>query len=321
MKAILLALTLFASLSASAQRGIQPVTAKFANLSRIFKITLEGKQYEVGVKQVTNYSLYYGTLPMTADEIYAYIWNSEYNTNQLELQVIVEKNLYRFKLAQGQRPGLLKGTKRPLVKGSAILSELTSTTLWYNFDHNSTEGQTEAEATLDTPLYSRNNLSQVITTTGALRFSPCDGCEHSDQMWINNVNIVNMDFGAWYTADCEGQVERLFDRLLEDHLQVPFTYKGRVHHDSSDYIEEFNDQLVADKDGGQFFVGTTTKLPFRIFMDSLIHRSAFLLGVEVASIERDVFNHGKFESYKDGILTFTFRTVTIRTNLLTGQTL
>lgn len=156
-----------------------------------------------------------------------------------------------------------------------------------------------------------DRIKSDIRTNGIMTFSPCDGCEHSDQLWIGSVNAINIDLGDYYEEDCSGTFHIFFETLLN--LEVPMTFMGQVSSVTQDLWE--GDFWTATNDG-RIYLGDSTNLLLVSFMDSLESRFSKFSGAIVvrSDLERGL---GIFKNEAMS-LTFVYKDNALQVDLKTG---
>lgn len=317
MKSILFSMMVLFSLSTWANIGVSHINKKFQDLNRIQHVTLDGVDYEFGF--VTEVDAAYFQVPY--DQFQMSIQIPHKKTNFL-INIVINDTLISFEVPNGSVKGKFEATKTS-IKVTEYYDSPSGISLFSST--KSTGPATKITIELKKPLFGTESISDIVTRTGSLDFNPCDGCEHGDQMLVNGINVVDLDFGAYYTADCSGTVHRLLGQLLEfdpnnenednNGLAVPFTFKGLINLDSGDLIEDLDTMWVADKKAGELFIGNTVNIPMPRFLDSMVYKVAQQLNVEAHTIWDDVMEKGNFTSYKNNVLTFTYKNVVVKTNL------
>lgn len=307
---------------AQAQDSIIPQDMR--NYSRVQKIIFDGKEIDAGFMHHT-YRAAHFVVPYDWDSFVRITYKWEEKSYLVEL--LDRDRIVTFSVQDGNASGEFKATVQAVKINQYEQTELGGGTYW--FSHTLIGDASETTVTLVQPLMSSRSISEEITVTGKMNFNPCDGCEHGDQFMIGSVNTVKLDFGDYYIGDCEGTVHPILAQLLEElwddetstnvALGVPFTFKGLVNLNGSDMIEDTDSHWIADNRQGQVYIGNTTKLPLRKFLDSIIFRTAFIMNVQPNTIWEDVIQNGKFTEYKNDILIFTYQNVVIKTNLSTGE--
>ncbi len=314
MKAFILLLSLCVSLTSFAQE--LSIYESLKKLNRVVKLTVDGKALDFGFKDGGGMEAFYAG-PGYENEIAMRV-EGDYTKANLKVEIMIDDTVYSFPLESGLVTGTFKANKITIKKIQERFTDNESH-MWN--DYKTVKKLGTVDVVVKTPFNGSKYINQVVTVTGPLKFNPCDGCEHGDQMMIKTTNVVNStSFGSYYIEGCEGEVFPLLMQLFAHELSVPFTYKGLINMDVKDYYEDVGSMWMGTK-AGQIFVGPTTKLPLSRFLDSLVVRTAVLLKLESHKIWDDVVKNGKFIGYANDVLTFQYKSAIIKTNLKTATTL
>lgn len=301
----------------------QVVREELKDLNRVMKITMDGKEYESGFMFINDSSAYY-SIP---DEYDVKLRASRgYKGPHYKVEFLIEDALISFKMKVGSKAKKFKATKtRVVIKRSQ--SNRVGLEYWSEFEL--TNEVSEVSIALGQTLTGSDSIGAPLTLSGPIEFSGCDGCEHGDQVMINNgkdtVNLADLNWGGYYVPDCPGTVHRLLEQLMYDQwedtgLAVPFTFKGLINMNTGDLLETVGSYWLADKREGEVFIGHTTQVSVSRFLDSIIFKTAYTLNVEAHEIWDDVLENGNFTSYEGDELIFVYKGVTLKTDLKTLKT-
>lgn len=164
-----------------------------------------------------------------------------------------------------------------------------------------------------------DRIYESVKISGTMDFDPCDGCEHSDQVFIGNpkrfqsVNVVNLMADNYYYADCPGDIHKWIEAFIDE--EVIFTYEGRINARVEDYWD-FGDFWQGKE--GEIYLGRTTKIELFSFLDGLQGRFSKLKDKKVKSFELE---YGlRIDHYKSKEeLSFWFEGSRVKVYLKTGK--
>lgn len=252
---------------------------------------------------------------------------TEYVEDRITVQILAEDKLISFETTSTAGAGPVRAKVQAVDKGE---SRGSYPEYWYNYTVTAELGETTV--TLGTGVVGGPSVETPYQVTGPIEYSACDGCEHGDQLMVGMINVMGLDFGGHYVADCEGEFSPMMAQLIAplDYLDtangdiigigVPFTFVGKINLFTSDLVESL-DQVWNAPAGGQLYIGRSTNLTVSRFLESLIIRTALKLGRDSFELRDDIIKDGKFALEGADVLTFTYQTVKIRTDLRTARTL
>ncbi|PIP88965.1 MAG: hypothetical protein COW01_15370 [Bdellovibrionales bacterium CG12_big_fil_rev_8_21_14_0_65_38_15] len=295
---------------------------------QISLITSDGQKIELFFSKIEADKVQYITMDLDYELAAAEV--SENNENEITLSLFVDNYNYAHRAQQPKNPGI----RYKFNMGSWIEDNQTSQSVEAN--HISFKNglfddveNFKVEYTLLAPInepaipsvvvngefFAQNISEQVkstMTVTGPMSFSPCDGCEHSDQLWIDDVNAINVDLGQYYEEDCGGTFHVFFETLFN--LEAPVTFEGNITAVSRDLWEGNYWTAVP---GGEIFLGNSKNLKLVPFIDSLPSRFSKLTGSSV-SIE-DLEGGMGIIMDVDGTLAFVYKDQALKVNLDNGD--
>ena len=306
----LTSLTAFAQLTTSLKKELH-------GLNRAQRIVIENEQHDFGFMtgyQTAQYKSAYDNVEMSITKATA---------STFKVQILIEHDQLITFTVDGRTTGMVEAENVQVNAGPRLETRNLNS---YHYQFTTTGPAKKISVELKSPLLGKENLVEVVNRTGAMDFNPCDGCEHGDQLVLNNVNVIGMELGNYYEGDCEGKFHRLLAQLLvynttedKDGLSVPFTYKGHLNFDMTDLVEDVDSLWNAD-DNGKLTIGTTT-IPVPRFLDSMVYKVAEKMKKEAHSIWDDVMEKGEFTSFTNNVLTFKYMNVVIKTDLKTGNSI
>lgn len=313
--ALILALAL-TSFSSFAQIATS-LKKELHGLNRAQRIVIENEQHDFGFMtgyQTAQYKSAYDNIEMSITKA---------SSTTYKVQILVEHDELITFVVDGRTTGKVPAEHVQVNAGPRLETRNLNT---YHYQFTTIGAAKPIFVELKSPLLGKENVVEVVTRTGSMDFNPCDGCEHGDQLVLNNVNVIGMDLGTYYEGDCEGKFHRLLAQLLvynsaeeKDGLSVPFTYKGNLNFDMTDLVEDVDSLWNADVNG-KLTIGTTT-IPVPRFLDSMVYKVAEKLKKEAHSIWDDVMEKGEFTSFKNNVLTFKYKNVEVKTDLKTGNSI
>ena len=277
-----------------------------------------------------------GLITNGGEEVFYYIpslydvhirMTTAYVEDRITVQILTDGKLITFETTSTAGAGPVRAKVQAVKLGDA---RSYYPEFW--FDYTITAELGETTVTLGDGVIGGPAVNEAYTATGPIRYSGCDGCEHGDQLMVGMVNVVDQNFGEHYIADCEGDFSPLMAQLIAplDYLDpangdivgigAPFTFVGKINLFTTDLIETL-DALWYAPAGGQVYIGYSTNMPVARFLESLIVRTATLLGRDSFEIRDDVIQNGKFALESGDVLAFTYQGVKIRTDLRTARTL
>ncbi|MES2526560.1 MAG: hypothetical protein V4598_05710 [Bdellovibrionota bacterium] len=306
----LISLSAFAQLSTSLKKEIQ-------GLNRIQRVVIGTEQHD------------YGFMSGYESAHYKSAWDNielsiiKETATTFKVQIFTEDDELITFVIDGRTTGKVAAEKVKVKAGSSLETRGNNS---YHYQFTNLGAPEKISVELKSPLLGKANLVEVVTRTGSMDFNPCDGCEHGDQLVLDNVNVIEMELGTYYEGDCEGTFHRLLAQLLvynsaeeKDGLSVPFTYKGSLNFDMTDLVEEVTGLWNADEHG-KLTIGTTT-IPVPRFLDSMVYKVAEKMKVEAHKIWDDVMEKGEFTTLKNNVLTFKYKNVEVKTDLKTGNSI
>ncbi len=323
MKTLLsLTAAFFITLSAAFAQAIQP---SISSLARVLTLTVDGKEYQAGFVENGWNIAFYAVAGMGERDFIQVSRPDDHGDYNVE--ALIGNRLLQFEVPRHSRASTFSAKVRPIRRGRV---EQNQRGVEHWSEYSSTGEDTTLEVGL-TRLSGYPGIGTEETVTGPITYSACDGCEHGDQLMIQSegrrpmkVNLVDLNWGAYYVEDCEGTVHRLLTRLFTDveedgtGLGVPFTFKGLINMGTTDLLETVGDFWVADKRQGQVFIGHTTRLPVARWLDSLVHHVSGVLRLQSHQIWDDVLATGQF-SVRGDVLVFIYRNAVVETNLRTAD--
>ena len=157
----------------------------------------------------------------------------------------------------------------------------------------------------------KSTFSGLMKTTSPANFYACDGCEHSDQLFVGKVNTIAIDFDKYYEEDCGGSFHPFFETLLD--MEIPMTFEGQVTSISSDLWE--GDFWSATPDG-KLYLGKTKKILLIEFLNSLVDRFSKLTG---KTIRQNYLEEGMgIKKKNQNTISFVYVNKSIDVNIETG---
>jgi hypothetical protein len=316
MKTIIALLLALSSLTAFAQLTTR-LEKELHGLNRAQRIVINEQQYDFGFMtgyQNAQYKSAYDSLEMSIRKS---------TGSAYRVQILTDNNELISFVVGGYTTGMVQAEKFKVNTGPRIDTPNNNS---YHYQFNTVGAPEMISIELKSPLLGKANLVEVVNRTGPMDFNPCDGCEHGDQLVLENVNVIGMDLGNYYEGDCSGTFQRLMAQLLvynsaeeKDGLSVPFTYKGALNFDMTDLVEDVDSLWNAD-DQGKLTIGTTT-IPVPRFIDSMVYEVAAKMKVEAHTIWDEVMEKGEFTSFKNNVLTFKYKNVEVKTDLKTGNSI
>ncbi len=316
MKPIIALLFALCSLSAFAQLSTS-IKKELHALNRAQRIVIGEEQHDFGFMtgyQSAQYKSAYDSLEMSISKV---------SSTTYKVQILIENDQLITFVVDGNTTGKVQAENVKVKAGQSIETRNNNS---YHYDFTSVGVAEKIFVELKSPLLGKANLVEVVTRTGTMEFNPCDGCEHGDQLVLNNVNVISMDLGNYYEGDCEGKFHRLLAQLLvynsteeKDGLSVPFTYKGNLNFDMTDLVEDV-DSLWNANEHGKLTIGTTS-IPVPRFLDSMVYEVAEKMKKEAHAIWDDVMEKGEFTSFSKNVITFKYKNVEIKTDLKTGSSI
>ena len=291
--------------------------AQIQGLNRVQRVVIGDQQHDFGFMtgtQIAQYKSAYDSIEMSI---------SKATASTFKVQILIEHDELITFVVDGRTTGTIQAEQVQVNAGQAVETRGNNS---YHYQFTAIGSPKKISVELKSPLLGKANLVEVVTRTGPMDFNPCDGCEHGDQLVLNNVNVIGMDLGNYYEGDCEGRFHRLLAQLLvynstddKDGLSVPFTYKGQLNFDMTDLVEDVDSLWNADENG-KLTIGTTP-IPVPRFIDSMVYKVAEKMKKEAHVIWDDVMEKGEFTSFNNNVLTFKYKNVEVKTDLRTGNSL
>ena len=316
MKTVIALLIAITSFSAFAQLSTS-LTKELQGLNRAQRIVIENEQHDFGFMtgyQTAQFKSAYDDIEMSI---------AKETATTFKVRILIEHDQLITFVVGGYTTGKVQAETAKVNAGQSIETRGNNS---YHYDFKPMGAAEKITVELKSPLLGKANLVEVVTRTGSMDFNPCDGCEHGDQLVLNNVNVIAMDLGNYYEGDCEGKFHRLMAQLLvynpteeKDGLSVPFTYRGNLNFDMTDLVEDVDSMWNAD-DHGKLTIGTTN-IPVPRFIDSMVYKVAEKLKVEAHKIWDDVMEKGEFTTLSKNVLAFKYKNVEVKTDLKTGNSL
>jgi hypothetical protein len=316
MKTIIALFVALTSLSAFAQLSTN-LTKELQGLNRAQRIVIDSEEHDFGV--MTGYQT--AQFKSAYDDIEMSIRNVSSTT--YKVQILIENDRLITFVVDGKQTGKIEAQSVKVNAGPTIETPGNNS---YHYQLSTIGAYEKIAVELKSPLLGKANLVEVITRTGPMDFNACDGCEHGDQLILNNVNVIAMELGNYYEGDCSGTFHRLLAQLLiynsteeKDGLKVPFTYKGNLNFDMTDLVEDVDSLWNADAHG-KLTIGTTD-IPVPRFIDSMVYKVAEKMKVEAHTIWDDVMDKGEFTAFSKNVLTFKYKNIEVKTDLKTGNSI